>query len=182
MKLLLLVSVFALILVCCKSGPDQALVKNMQDDIAKYEPQMPLLQQFSSEMTEMGTIMLALPEDIKAKVPKYNTEEAQTWVAVGSKMHRGLEVYSKKLDALKNLSADYSAGLMPKDSAEALLNGLRANLTTMPNIDILTAELKSAKGSYQQMTASIPDSILISLKEKVLPKNQEETKVEEKEQ
>ncbi len=166
MKLFLLAAGCLFLVFSCKRGPDQKLVNDMKTDIAKYESGPLALQAFGKEMFEMGTVMLTLPDDIKTKVPKYNAEEAMGWQRLGTKVYNGSYAYDKTLVNLKLLTADYVDGLVPTDSARVRYEYLRAGLTGMPTTERFQPELNSARTSYQQMTATVPDSVLVFLKAK----------------
>ncbi len=168
MKISFLVPFFALTIFSCKTGPDQALISQMQADIDKYEPHISALQQFGTEMYEMGSVMLTLPDDVKKNIRMYNTEEAEQWQKVGSKMQNGFGAYTQKLDEQKTLLADYTAGKIPKESAEAKSREFALSLSKLPQQDLMNNELNSARESYRQMIAVVPDSLLAEVKKNIL--------------
>lgn len=166
MKLILRAALCSLVLIACKERPDKALVEKMKADVAKYEADLPALAQYAGSMSEMGQVLINLPAEQKAKVPHFNEEEAQMWAKVGMKAQAGVDGYTKNIYKLKLLIADYLDGKLSKDSAQVKFMDLHNGLVTMPDVSKLSTYLSPAKGSYQQMIAGIPDSILSPLKEK----------------
>lgn len=164
MKLFLFIAGLIVLFSSCKARPDQDLVNSMKADIAKYEQAPAFLQQAGKEYADMGNLMLKLPDDVKSQVPHFNEEEAMTWKRYGSKLLGGADGYTQTVASLKLLTADYMDGAIPTDSARVKYQILSASLASIPGPDKIEPDLNAARGSFQQMTASIPAEKLAQLK------------------
>ena len=173
MKLVLFVAGCLVFFCSCKSRPDQNLVNSMKADIAKYEAGPAAMAEFGKEMSEMGNIMLKLPADVKIKVPHFNEDEALSWKAIGSKYENGAKAYTQTVTDLKLLTADYMDGLIPTDSAQVRYKYLISGLESMPQPTRFAPDLNSARGSFQQMTSAIPDSIITEFKAEMAKQNKQ---------